>query len=379
MCRIRFGTLSIEELACLCAIYDEFCVTKKQLSWLSLKIWKKLTRKDCEKLLEIYLRYHTADEGLLKINWALNTKSIRHAYLHSLCTRKPKLTNAEEQWLLNCGEPGAFRCLPRKLKLSGQNEYNLIEYGNFETIKDYIIGHTLYEGCEAKLAVGANDKENPKRADEYKRLLDIYFDVHLKTFDHKIYTEFMAQWCLFGDVCNDKFMMMLIEKCNMDDYVLKNAVIRRMAEKLPPKYLIWYLAYSYIPDKDLADELLKKDISEHLRDMIAISTQRHTIHKMVSKVLLFASDDWYDDELDAYHKFAREENAKKRMADLEEFLKPRFATGSISPAMSAWVAARCPKLAKAALENMQRYELHICKTTSFINYLHSIREGGINC
>ncbi len=99
MCRIRFGTLSIEELACLCAIYDEFCVTKKQLSWLSLKMWKKLTREDCEKLLEIYLRYHTADEGLLKINWALNTKSIRHAYLHSLCTRKPELTNAEEQWL----------------------------------------------------------------------------------------------------------------------------------------------------------------------------------------------------------------------------------------------------------------------------------------
>lgn len=367
LCKIRFGTLEVKDLEHLCAIYIVFQDPKEKSAWISLYNWKKLTKCDCKQLLELYLKYHTADEGLFKSDWLLKNEHIRHAYLHGLCSRDIPLTTAEENWILACDDPGAMRCL--KHPLSANSEYKLIQSGNFDMIRNYIVGHLLRESGEAQLALNAADKAYPNSAAEYRRLLGLYFEWQHHGAGHKLFTEFMAQWCLFADERNKDFIFEVLEQCDMDDCVLENALIRRMAWGMSPEYLIWYLAYSYIADKDLVAELSEKGLTEHQRDMIAISEQRRTIHEIVSNALMLVSDDWRGEERDAYVRFDREDNAKKRMEDLRAFVGPRFAKGVVSPAMSAWVAARCPELAKDAQLNLTRYEQNLLNRIAFVNPL----------
>lgn len=371
MCQIRFGTLSVEDLEHLCAIYIEFQNPQESSSWISLYKWKKLRRADCKRFLELYLKYHTADEGLLKSDWLLKNEHIRHAYLHGLCTREIPLTAAEEKWILNCGEPGAMRCL--KFPLSANGEYKLLKSEDYKMIENYLICHLLRENGEAQLAMYASDKEYPNRAEAYRRLLRRYFEIQHRAEQHKVFTGFMAQWCLFADERNEEFIMEVLQQCDMDDCVLENAIIRRMAWGMSPEYLTWYLSYSYISDKDLTTELLQKGLSGHLQDMVAVSEQRRTIHQIMEKSWLFSADGWHDDELEAYNTFCREDNAKKRMADLKAFLEPRFKEGKISPAMSAWVAARCPELAKEAQINLTRYKKRLLDRVTLINPLSTER------
>ena len=376
MCKIRFGTLSVKELEQLCAIFIEYQNPTERSRWISLFGWKKVTRRESKQFLELYLKHHTADEGLLKADWLLQNEHIRHAYLHGLCTRPIPLTKAEEKWILSCGEPGAMRCL--KYPLSGNSEYQLIQSGDFKTIENYLTCHLLRESGEAQLALNASDKEYPNRAAEYRRLLSRYFEWQHRIEGHKIFTKFMAQWCLFADERNIDFIFEVLEQCDMDDQVLENAIIRRMAWGMSPEYLNWYLAYSYIADKDLIAELLEKGLSEHLRDMVTVSEQRRAIHEIVNNSLILFSDDWRDEEREAYCKFDREDNAKKRMADLRAFLQPRFAKGIVSPAMSAWVAARCPELAKEVQLNLTRFEENVLKRLSFLNPLDLNHNTGAN-
>lgn len=375
MCKIRFGTLDVKELEQLCAIYIVYQDPCESSRWITLYGRKKLTKRDCACLLETYLKHHTADEGLFKTDWLLKNEHIRQAYLHGLCTRPIPLSAAEETWILNCGEPGAMRCL--KYPLSANNEYKLIQSDNFKMIDNYIICHLLRENGEAQLALNASDKEYPNRAAEYRRLLERYFECQHRMRGNNLFTGFMAQYCLFADERNHDFIMNVIEQCNMDNHVLENAIIRRMAWEMSPEYLTWYLAYSYVADKDLAAELLEKGLTEHQRDMLTISEQRRSIHEIISDSILFLSDDWRNDEREAHFRFSREDNAKKRMADLQEFLRPRFAKGVISPAMSAWVAARCPELAKEVLLNLTRFEQNIINKITFVNPFDLYHTGAI--
>ena len=366
-CKVRFGTLQVKELEQLCAIYIEFQNPLEKASWISLYGWKKVTRRDSKYLLEKYLQYHTADEGLLKADWLLKNEHIRHAYLHGLCLRPIPLTAAEEDWILNCGEAGAMRCLT--YPLSEASELKLLRNGDFKMMYNYVICHVLSAAGEAFLAASASDNAYPYRAAEYRKILKRYFELRKDFYHDKLFTSFEAQWALFADERNKEFIFEVIEQCNMDDFVLENAIIRRMAWGMSPEYLMWYLSYSYVADKDLIAELLEKGLSEHLRDMIAVSEQRRAIHEIVKNSLLFFSDDWRDDEREAYCKFDREDDAKKRHSDLEEFLRPRFKKGLISPAMSAWVAARCPELAKEVQLNLTRFEERVLSRMAFINPL----------
>ena len=366
MCKIRFGTLNVKELEQLCAIYIEYQNPQERSRWITLLGWEKVTKRESKDFLELYLKHHTADEGLLKTDWLLQNEHIRHAYLHGLCSRDIPLTTAEEKWILACGEPGAMRCL--KHPLSANSEYKLIQSDNFDMIRNYIVSHLLRESGEAQLALNASDKNYPNRAAEYRRLLSRYFEWQHRVQGHKIFTEFMAQWCLFADERNRDFIFEVLEQCDMDDCVLENAVIRRMAFEMSPEYLTWYLAESYIADKDLVAELLEKGLTEHQRDMLTVSAQRRAIHEIILNSLFF-SDDWRDEEREAYCAFDREDNAKKRMADLRAFLQPRIAKGVVSPAMSAWVAARCPELAKEMQLNLTRYEQNVLDKVTFINPL----------
>lgn len=364
MCKIRFGTLELEELEQLCAIYVEYQNPKETASWISLPAWKKLSRKDCNCFFKLYLQHHTADEGLFKDACMLENESIRNAYLQSLSTRKIPPTRAEEKWILNCGKPGVMQ----GIKLSAQGEYELMQSDNYDMIENYLSYHVLREAGGAQLALNAADKEHPNRAAEYRRLLGRYFEWQGKIQGKRLFTEFMAQWCLFADERNREFIFCVLEQCDMDN-PLESATIRRMALEMSPEYLTWYLAYSYIPSTDLVSELLEKGLIEHHKDMITISEQRRVIHEMVTNSLQILNDDWRDEELLVYERFDREESAKKRMSDLQEFLRPRAKNGAISPAMSAWVAARCPELAKEMQVNLNRYEQRIMNKIAFTNPL----------
>ena len=356
-CKIRFGTLAVKELEQLCAIYIEFQNPFERASWITLYGWKKLTRRDSVYLLELYLNCHTADKGLLQAKWLLENEYIRHAYLHGLCSRRIPLTSAEEHWFLHCGEPGAMRCL--KYPLSEITEITLLKSGDFQMIDNYVICHVLSNKAETLLATLASDKKSPNKADEYRKILKHYFKLQKGVWRHELFTGFSAQAALFADERNRDFIMEVIEQCDIDNHVLANDIIRHMALEMSPKYLTWYLAYSYIADKDLAAELSEKGLSEHLQDMIAVSTQRRSIHELTTHFLVFFSDDWRDDEREAFFCFCREDDAQKRMTDLRDFLKPRFEQGVISPAMSAWVAAQCPELAKEVKLNLKRFKTHI--------------------
>ncbi len=375
MWQIRFGTLGVDELEHLSVIYMEYQnPLKSEVAWMSLYAWRKLTKEDSEYFMKLYLKYHTADEGLFKSKWMMQQELIRHAYLHSLCTREIPYTNAEEKWILGCGEPGALRCL--KLSLSANSEYQLVYNGNKEQIEDYIIGHVLREAGEAQLAISASDKSNPVRAEMYRELLKRYFKCQSGIYGHKLFTDFMAQWSLFADEENDEFIMTVIDQCNMDDCLMEPAMIRRMV-KMNPKYLNWYLSVSYIYDKDLVSELLAMDLPEHLRDMVAISEQRSSIHEIAVNSMVYVPDDWSREERVAYVAFDREDDDEKRMADLKAFLEPRFKEGAVSPAMSAWVAARCPEFTKDVMVNLSRFEMRVLHRVMFVNPLdlrHSANE-----
>lgn len=367
MWQIRFDTLEVDELERLGKIYVEYqSPLASEVAWMNEQGWHKLTKRDSEYFMKLYLKYHTADEGLFKSKRLMENEHIRHAYLHSLCSRKIPYTKAEEKWILECGEPGATRCL--LLPLSANSEYQLIYNGSEKQIEGYIAGHVLREAGEAQMAVSASDKSDPVRAEMYRKLLKRYFECQSGTRGHKLFTDFMAQWSLFADENNDEFIMQVIEQCDMDDYFLESAMIRRML-KMNPKYLTWYLSYSYIYDKDLVSELLAMDLSEHLRDMIAISEQRSSIHEIAVNALVHILDDWSAEECDAHNRFSREDDAEKRMADLKAYLEPRFKEGTVSPAMSAWVAARCPELTKEVMINLTRFERHALNRIMFANPL----------
>ena len=123
------------------------------------------------------------------------------------------------------------------------------------------------------------------------------------------------------------------------------------------RYLAEYLACSYIADRDLVAELQTGEISEHLRDMVSISERRRAIHEILLGSLLLISDDWHDDEYDLfYHRLLYAEDDGNLETDLAEYVQPRIQHGAVSPAMSAAVAARFPKLAKDMLLNLTRYE-----------------------
>ncbi len=370
VCRIRFGKISAKELSHLCAIYIVFCEEPEKDCWMSLHSWQKLYREDCESLLKLYLKHHTADDGLFQIGWALENEFIRDAYLRSLCTRKIPLTYKEEVWILNCGEPGAMRCL--RESLSANNEYKLVTSGNCKMIENYICGHALRDNCEAQLAISASDKENPERAERYRELLRRYFDWqdwYQSKFGHKIFSSFLAQWSLLDDERhNEDFIMSVVEQCDMDNVFLDNAIVKRMAyEKMPPQYLIWYLAHSYITDKELVAEILGKPLSEHLRDMIVISEQRRRIHEIIQNSLSLFSDDWSDQEWKVYWQSGDESGEQKYKEELLEYLQPRLKDGSVSPAMAAMVAARFPELAKDVQLNLARYEECITNRVLFMN------------
>ena len=375
MWQIRFGTLEVGELEHLSVIYMEYQnPLKSDVPWMSLYAWRKLTKEDSEYFMKLYLKYHTADEGLFKSEWLMKQELIRHAYLHSLCTRKIPYTKAEEKWILESGEPGATRCL--LLPLSANSEYQLIYNGSKEQIEGYIVSHVLREAGEAQLAISASDKSDPVRAEMYRKLLKRYFECQSGIYGHKLFTDFMAQWSLFADENNDEFIMKVIEQCDMDDCFMEPAMIRRMV-KMNPKYLIWYLSYSYIYDRDVVSELLAMDLPEHLRDMIAISEQRSSIHEIAVNSMVYVPDDWSRAELDAYAAFDHEDDDEKRMVDLKAFLEPRFKEGTVSPTMSAWVAARCPEFTKDVMVNLSRLETRALNRVMFFNPLdlhHSANE-----
>lgn len=367
MWQIRFDTLKVDELEQLGKIYIDYQSSlKSDVSRMSSQSWRNLTKKDSEYFMKLYLKYHTADEGLFKSKHLMENEHIRHAYLHSLCSRKIPYTHAEEKWILENGEPGATCYL--LLSLSANSEYQLIYNGSNEQIESYIVGHVLREAGEAQLAISASDKSNPVRAEMYRKLLKRYFECQSGIHGYRLFTDFMAQWSLFADENNDEFIMQVIEQCNMDDCVLESAMIHRML-KMNPKYLTWYLGHSYIYDRDLVSKLLTMDLPEHLHNMIMVSEQRRIIHKMINNSLLPISDDWKEDECEARFVFSREENDDKRISDLLAYLQPKLSEGAVSPAMSAWVAACCPNLVKEVLLNLARYEEHILYKIIYVNPL----------
>ncbi|MBR3675969.1 MAG: hypothetical protein IKN71_02420 [Alphaproteobacteria bacterium] len=356
-CKIRFGTLEAKDLEHLCAIYDTFQDPKEKSAWISLHAWKKLTCKECKNFLELYLKHHTADEGLLKIDWIMKNEHIRHAYLHSLCSRDIPLTPAEEDWILDCGESGALRCL--RHQLSPDSELELLLSEQFPAMDSYVVGHQLSPSGEALLAKRAADCNYPERAVSYRKILEQYFRAQQEFHNRKVFTSFEALWELFGSEDNEQFIWKIIDRCNIGAQTLENSIIRRMAWGMSPKYLEGYLVQSYIADKDLIAELFRQGLSEKLQNLIVLSSMRRSIHQLLGYSLYGDIDDWHDDERNVYVAFDREANAKKRMADLLEFVRPRLANGEVSPAMAVWVAERCPELAQEAMLNMVLFEKKI--------------------
>ena len=82
-----------------------------------------------------------------------------------------------------------------------------------------------------------------------------------------------------------------------------------------------YLAHSYIAEKGLTTELLEGNLPEHLQDMIVISELRRTIYVMFGSFWIQSSDDWRDEEYDAYAKFVREEDMLTGMEKFLHFLQ----------------------------------------------------------
>ncbi len=366
-CKIRFGTPDAKYVEQLCIAYDKFTDPRESASQMSLYCWNNLTRQECKCFMRLYLKHHTADEGLLKAKWILENEHIRQAYLHGLCTRKIPLTAAEEEWILNCGEAGAMRCL--KFPLSKKSELKLLLGNDFKMMKNYVICHVLSDAGEALLAKLATDKRRPRAADMYREVLKRYFELQHDALKQRIFASVEAQRELFADERNSKFIMAVIDQCNMDDFVLHSEIIRHLALDMRPRYLTWYLVYSFIPDSDLVAELMALDLPENLHNMITISEQRRVIHEICCNSWLLISDDWHEDECEARFRFSREDNEQKRMAELNAFLEPRLKAGAVSPTMSAWVAACCPTLAKEVMLNLSRYERNVLNKIVFINPL----------
>ena len=360
-CKIRFGTLKPEDLEHLCAIFTVFQEPQKQASWMSLHAWKRVYRQECEELLKLYFAHHTADEGLFKVKWLLQAEPVMHVYLHSLCTRKKPLTSAEEDWILNSNDVSAIRCLGQPM--SEQGELRLLNSKQHRMVYNYAVCHIFSDAGEALFAKLASADE------QYRNILMRYFEIHRVAYQERVFTSAEAQLALFADERNEELIMQVIEQCDMDNWVLAGEVIRYMATKMDPTYLRWYLAYSFIAEKDLVSELLAMHLPESLRDMIAIAEQRSAIHEMVANSLLYVNDDWTRAEREAYMRFDREDDAEIRMAELHEYVDERFKEGAVSPAMAAWVAARCPSMAKDALLNLTRFQSHVMNKITFVSPL----------
>lgn len=358
VCKIRFGTVGLADLQNLCAIYAEFQNPQEKASWISLDAWKKVTRNESKQLLNLYLKYHTADEGLLQKEWLLQNEHIKDAYLRSLCLRNIGLTKAEETWLLNCDEPGAMRCVRAKYPLSVNSEVKLLKSGKFNMINEYVGSHVLSDVAETLLAHLAGDKRHKERALLYQKTLKRYFEMQYDGCGHYLFTSPQAQRALFVDARNDGLIMKVLKQYNMGGRVLDSELIRYLAFEMNPKYLACYLAHSYIADKRLTTELLEGNLSEHLQDMIAVSELRRTIYVMFGSFWELCSDDWRDDEYEAYAKYVSEDDKTTAVEKLLQFLQPRLAEGAISPAMSAYIAALFPELAKEAQINLNRYIRH---------------------
>lgn len=353
--QLRFGNISVAKLEHLCTIYIVHHEPETTAAWFSLYSWRKLTKEDSVDLFEQFLHYHTADEGLFKSEWLLRHEYIRNAYFRSLCSRKIKPTRAEEKWILESGEAGAMRCL--KYPLSDEGEAELLACGNPRMIYNYVICHLLSDAGEAALANLAAEQRDVETAYEYRQALQKYFEMHHDMRKEKVFTSLEAQTALFTDNRNDELIMSVIRQCNMYDFLLNAEIIRMLAYHLPERYLAEYLACSYIADRDLVAELQTGEISEHLRDMVSISERRRVIHEILLGSLLLISDDWHDDEYDLfYHRLLYAEDDGNLETDLAEYVQPRIQHGAVSPAMSAAVAARFPKLAKDMLLNLTRYE-----------------------
>lgn len=367
-CKIRFSTLEAKDLEHLCAIYATYQDPQEKSRWISLHTWKKLTKKDCKLLLELYLKHHTADEGLFKADWLLNNEHIRHAYLHGLCFRQIPLTPDEENWILSCGEPGAMRCL--LLPLSSAGECELLRSEQFPAIDSYILCHQLNSEGEALLAKLASDDEYPERAAAYHKILEQYFRSQQDFYSRRIFTSFEALWELFASENNEEFIWKIIEQCDIGMHTLDNAIIRRMAWGMSSKYLEGYLTQSYIADNGLISELFRQGLSERLQNLLVLSSMRRSIHLLFGSSLYGYVDNWRNDERDAYVAFSREDNAKKRIAGLVDFVRPRFAKGEVSPAMAVWAADRCPELAQEAMMNMVLFEKKLRGSASSLFMYH---------
>lgn len=357
-CKIRFGTVDLADLQDLCAIYAEFQDPQEKVSWISLGTWKKLTRGGSKRLLDLYLKYHTADEGLLQKDCLLQNKHIKDAYLHSLLLRKIGLTKAEETWLINCDEPWAMLCIKEKYPLSINSEVKLLKSGKFDMINEYIGSHVLSDVAETLLAHLATEKRRKERTLRYQEILKRYFEMQYDKYGHRVFTSAQAQRALFAYDKNDEYIMKVLKQYNLDDFVLESDIIRYMASEMNPKYLACYLAHSYIADKGLTTELLEGNLPEHLQDMIAVSELRRTIYVMFGSFWIRSSDDWYDEEYEAYAKYVSEDDKTTAVENFLQFLQPRFAEGAISPAMSAYIAALFPELAKEAQINLNRHIRH---------------------
>lgn len=353
-CKIRFDTLSVEELEHLCAIYITYREPQESSKWISLHSWKKLSRKECNYLLELYLQHHTADEGLLKKDWLLKNEHICHAYLHALCSRRIPLTPAEENWILESNEDGAMRCL--HYPLSPEGEMYLLLSEQFKALESYVISNLLSPEGEAFLAKRAANTEYPKRAESYRKILRRYFYVQTEFNHRQVFTSFEARWELFASEDNEEFIWQIIEQCNIGSRTLDNAIIRRMAWGMSPKYFESYLTYSYVADSELVAELFRQGLPEKQQNLLVLSSMRRSIHQLLGYSLYDDIDDWHDDERNVCVAFDREYNAKKRIAELVDFVRPRFAKGKVSPAMTVWVAERCPELAQEAMLNMLLFE-----------------------
>lgn len=352
MCRIRFGTLSLDDLECLCAIYLEYRNPQKGTSWSSINLhnWQKVTKSESEDFLRLYLQHHTADEGLLKSKWLLKQEQIRSEYLHGLCSRKIAPTSDEEYWIIKSGEAEAVRYL--RYPLSVESELELLSGTDVKMMASYVVCHVLSDKAEELLADLASGRGQQENVADYRKVLTKYFEVQKGIYGHLLYTSPEAQWALFADADNERFAYEVIEQCDMDERVLDSAVIKRMVWGLPERYMVHYLSQSYIADKPLIAELMRHGVvSGHMMDMLIISQMRLSVYKYVCGTCYERLADWNSEEREAYVSFSRQGN----MAELLDFVTPRLNGGSLSPAMSAWLAARFPELSQRVILGMTEF------------------------
>lgn len=335
--KARYGTFTEEEFGNLCKVYGNVN-----------GLFDRNRRKDVEKVLKVFLAYHTPTSTQLNELYGYGD-TLRWLYLEAIPDNRA-LTDDEQMYLAGLMEFGPTHHFPQAI--NNRALVHLFGSGNVKRIAAYAKDFTLPERFELEI-IERYGKQKPYcnrhrfGKCDYQDVLKAY----LSSYAHPKCQSEEVQNKLLEVVDDEDMWVALCSNQNMDDNVLSEHTIRELIDRKYRKALRALLMHSFIPSADLRSHLLAK--LPKLKWELEISKIRRALRKLEKQTNVF----WGVEAPNYKEAKIIEEclTAANQLAYIEQNVLTRLSSGRATPYFCAWATDEYPHLGEDAYKCLRGF------------------------